>query len=77
MWALLLVCVEIGEAAARGRYSNFGPWSSNQSQASEIAATPRPNEPGPNRGHFLGISKKDPRERDASHERRRHAAAAQ
>jgi len=41
---LLAVCAEIGEAAARGRYSNFGPWSSNHSQATEISATPRPNE---------------------------------
>ena len=32
MLALLSACPEIGAAAARGRYSNFGPWSSNQSQ---------------------------------------------
>src|SRR6516164_4629929 len=43
---LLAVCAEIGEAAARGRYSNFGPWSSNHSQATEISATRRPNEHG-------------------------------
>jgi hypothetical protein len=43
---LLAVCAEIGEAAARGRYSNFGPWSSNHSQVTEISATPRPNEHG-------------------------------
>ena len=44
MWGLLLVCAEIGEAAARGRYSNFGPWPSNHSQASAISATPRSHE---------------------------------
>jgi hypothetical protein len=35
MWGLLLVCAEIGEAAARGRYSNFGPWPSSHSQPVE------------------------------------------
>ena len=44
MWGLLLVCTEIGEAAARGRYSNFGPWPSSHSRAGGISATPRPHE---------------------------------
>jgi hypothetical protein len=76
MWPLLLVCADIGEAAARGRYSNFGPWSSNHSQASEISTTPRPNEHRPHRGFALGSSKKDLRQREASYERHRHAASA-
>jgi hypothetical protein len=75
VWALLLVCADIGQAAARGRYSNFGPWSSNHSQASEISATPRPHERGPRR--VFALSKKNPREREASHERHRHAASSQ
>jgi hypothetical protein len=66
---------EIGEVAARGRYSNFGPWSSNHAQTSEIGATPRPNERGPRRGFALGTSKKDPREREASYKRHRYAAS--
>ena len=76
MGALLLVYADIGEAAARGRYSNFGPWSSNHSQASEISATPHPNERGQHRGFVLGTSKKDLRQREASYERHRHAASA-
>jgi len=28
----LAICVGIGDAAARGRYSNFGPWSNDHSQ---------------------------------------------
>jgi hypothetical protein len=71
-----LLCADIGAVAARGRYSNFGPWSSSPSQASEISATPRLNERGPRRGFALGTSKKDLRQREASYERHRHAASA-
>jgi hypothetical protein len=74
---LLAVCAEIGEAAARGRYSNFGPWSSNYSQATGISATPRPNVGGPRRGVLVGISKKDLKQREASHKRHRFAGFAQ
>jgi hypothetical protein len=66
-----LLCAEIGAVAARGRYSNFGPWPSSHSQASEISATPRPNE-RPRRGFALGTSNKDLREREATRERHRH-----
>jgi hypothetical protein len=44
MCGLLLVCAEIGEAAARGRYSNFGPWPISHSRASGKSVTPRPHE---------------------------------
>jgi hypothetical protein len=71
-----LLCADIGAVAARGRYSNFGPWPSSHWQASEIFATPRPNERGPRRGFALGTSKKDLRDREASRERHRHTASA-
>ena len=29
---LLAICVGIVDAAARGRYSNFGPWSNDHAQ---------------------------------------------
>jgi len=41
----LLLCAEIGEAAARGFYSNFGAWSSH-THASDISAAPREHEYG-------------------------------
>jgi hypothetical protein len=56
---LLAVYADIGEAAARGFYSNFGPWS-NHPQASDISAVRRANErritkplpqPGKTHGH--------------------------
>jgi hypothetical protein len=79
-WTAVAMCAllyaDIGAVAARGRYSNFGPWSSSPSQASEISATPRPNERGPRRGVALGASKKDLREREASRERHRPTASA-
>ena len=67
MWGLLLVCADIGEAAARGRYSNSGPW--DHAQISGI--------PAPRRANEGGISKMDQEEQEASHKRHHHAPPAQ
>lgn len=77
MCALLLVCADIGEAAARGRYSNFGPWSSNHSQAGEISARPRPNARVLRHASALVGSKKALKQREAWYGRHRHDASAQ
>jgi hypothetical protein len=56
------IYLEIGDAAARGRYSNFGPWSNDQTQAlpSYIGdvASQRPRACGDviAAGHYLSTS---------------------
>jgi hypothetical protein len=46
MCGLLLVCAEIREAAARGGYSNFGPWADHSQALPLDTRAPRPNESG-------------------------------
>jgi hypothetical protein len=46
MCGLLLVCAEIREAAARGGYSNFGPWADHSQALPLDTRAPRPNEGG-------------------------------